>query len=131
MARKPKLHVFSNRYLLKRSIGYFKPYKGRVTLAAISMLLLSPISPALAWIGKYVMDDVLIAKDMKMLKLCIGGFLGLWLIRGQISRLHFARLDMTSRAFYRRAPAACMLRGHGSILRWRSWAVPSLLLWPM
>ncbi|OIQ51829.1 Lipid A export ATP-binding/permease protein MsbA [Pseudodesulfovibrio hydrargyri] len=82
MARKPDLHTFSNRYLLKRSIGYFGAYKGRVALAVASMLLLSPISPALAWIGKYVMDDVLIAKDMGMLKLCILAFLGLWLLRG-------------------------------------------------
>lgn len=82
MARKPNLHTFSNRYLLKRSVGYFGAYKGRVALAVISMLLLSPISPALAWIGKYLMDDVLIAKDMGMLKLCIFAFLGLWLLRG-------------------------------------------------
>ncbi|MGE4421214.1 MAG: ABC transporter ATP-binding protein [Pseudodesulfovibrio sp.] len=82
MARNPSLHTFSNRYLLKRSISYFGAYKGRVTLAVISMLLLSPISPALAWIGKYVIDDVLIARDMNMLKLCIFAFLGLWLLRG-------------------------------------------------
>ncbi|AMK11522.1 ABC transporter ATP-binding protein [Pseudodesulfovibrio indicus] len=82
MARQPRLHQFSNRYLLKRSIGYFKPYKMRVALAALSMLLLSPIGPALAWIGKYVTDDVLIAKDMDMLKLCIWGFMALWLLRG-------------------------------------------------
>jgi subfamily B ATP-binding cassette protein MsbA len=82
LARQPRLHQFSNRYLLKRSIGYFKPYKMRVALAALSMLLLSPIGPALAWIGKYVTDDVLIAKDMDMLKLCIWGFMALWLLRG-------------------------------------------------
>jgi subfamily B ATP-binding cassette protein MsbA len=82
LARQPRLHTFSNRYLLKRSIGYFGAYKGRVALAVVSMLLLSPISPALAWIGKYVMDDVLIARDMGMLKLCIFAFLGLWLLRG-------------------------------------------------
>jgi subfamily B ATP-binding cassette protein MsbA len=82
LARKPSLHSFSNRYLLKRSISYFGAYKGRVALAVVSMVLLSPISPALAWIGKYVMDDVLIAKDMNMLKLCILLFIGLWLLRG-------------------------------------------------
>jgi subfamily B ATP-binding cassette protein MsbA len=82
LARKTSLHSFSNRYLLKRSISYFGAYKGRVALAVVSMLLLSPISPALAWIGKYVMDDVLIAKDMDMLKLCILVFIGLWLFRG-------------------------------------------------
>jgi len=81
LARKTNLHTFSNRYLIKRSISYFGAYKGRVALAVVSMLLLSPISPALAWIGKYVMDDVLIAKDMNMLKLCIISFLGLWVFR--------------------------------------------------
>ncbi|EGB13979.1 ABC transporter related protein [Pseudodesulfovibrio mercurii] len=82
MAQKPTLHHFTNRYLLKRSIGYFGAYKGRVALAVVSMVLLSPISPALAWIGKYVMDDVLIARNLNMLKLCIIAFLGLWLLRG-------------------------------------------------
>ncbi|WP_319544198.1 ABC transporter transmembrane domain-containing protein [uncultured Pseudodesulfovibrio sp.] len=72
----------SNRYLLKRSISYFAPYKGRVTLAIIAMLLYAPIAPALAWLTKFITDEVLIAKDIKTLELCIYGFAGLIILKG-------------------------------------------------
>jgi len=72
----------SNRYLLKRSIGYFGPYKGRVTLAILAMLLYAPIAPALAWLTKFITDEVLIAKDINTLELCIYGFAGLIILKG-------------------------------------------------
>lgn len=81
MPRKAKLHKFKNRYLLKRSIGYFSPYKGRVILAILAMLAYAPIAPALAWLTKYITDEVLIAKDITMLKLCIAGFITLILLK--------------------------------------------------
>ncbi len=82
LAREVKLHKMSNRYLLKRSISYFAPYKGRVTLAIIAMLLYAPIAPALAWLTKFITDEVLIAKDIKTLELCIYGFAGLIILKG-------------------------------------------------
>ncbi|WP_422393762.1 ABC transporter ATP-binding protein [Pseudodesulfovibrio cashew] len=82
MARQRDLHYMGNRYMLKRSIGYFGPYKLRVTFAVIAMLLYAPIAPALAWLTKYVTDKVLIAKDMDMLKLCIAGLVTLIVLKG-------------------------------------------------
>ena len=81
MPSSAKLHKFKNRYLLKRSISYFKPYKFRVVVAIIAMLCYAPIPPALAWLGKFITDDVLIAKDISMLKLCIIGFAGLYVLK--------------------------------------------------
>ncbi|BCS87515.1 ABC transporter ATP-binding protein [Pseudodesulfovibrio sediminis] len=81
MARQVTLHKFSNWYLLKRSIGYFSNYKTRVVLAILAMLSYAPIPPALAWLSKYIMDDVLIAKDTWMLKLCIAGFATLIMLK--------------------------------------------------
>lgn len=71
-----------NRYMLKRSIGYFSPYKLRVTIAVIAMLLYAPIAPALGWLTKYVTDEVLIAKDMNTLKLSILGLVILIILKG-------------------------------------------------
>jgi subfamily B ATP-binding cassette protein MsbA len=62
-------------------MGYFKPYKFRVVVAIIAMLCYAPIPPALAWLGKFITDDVLIAKDITMLKLCIIGFAGLYVLK--------------------------------------------------
>ncbi len=68
--------------MLKRSVGYFSPYKLRVAFATIAMLLYAPIAPALAWLTKYITDDVLIAKDMPTLKLCIVGLVVLIVFKG-------------------------------------------------
>ncbi|MCG2733581.1 ABC transporter ATP-binding protein [Pseudodesulfovibrio aespoeensis] len=82
MARSTNLHYLGNAHLLKRSIGYFAPYKGRVVFAVIAMLLYAPIAPALAWLTKYVTDDVLVAKDLSVLKMCIFGFVILIVLKG-------------------------------------------------
>ncbi|WP_239057767.1 ABC transporter ATP-binding protein [Pseudodesulfovibrio sp. JC047] len=84
MARNVELHSMTNRYLLKRSVGYFAPYKGRVIIAVLAMLLYAPIAPALAWLTKFVTDEVLIAKDIHMLKLCIFGFATLIILKGTL-----------------------------------------------
>lgn len=71
-----------NRYMLKRSIGYFSPYKLRVTIAVIAMLLYAPLAPALAWLTKYITDEVLVAKDLPALKLSIAGLVVLVVLKG-------------------------------------------------
>ncbi len=68
--------------MLKRSISYFSPYKGRVAFAVLAMLLYVPIAPGLGWLTKYVTDEVLIQKDMGMLKLSIAGLVILIVLKG-------------------------------------------------
>ncbi|CCH49395.1 ABC transporter ATP-binding protein [Pseudodesulfovibrio piezophilus] len=82
LARNQKLHYMGNRYLLKRSISYFSSYKLRVVIATVAMLLYAPIAPALGWLTKYVTDEVLIARDIETLKLCIFGLLFLIITKG-------------------------------------------------
>lgn len=81
MPRPAKLHKFSNIHLFKRSISYFSAYKGRVVLAITAMLIYAPVPPALAWLLKYFTDDVLINRDVPMLRLCIAAFTGLILLK--------------------------------------------------
>ncbi|MBG0791807.1 MAG: ABC transporter ATP-binding protein [Desulfovibrionaceae bacterium] len=45
------------------------------------MLIYAPLPPALAWLGKYFTDEVLIAKDVFMLKVCIAAFVGLYILK--------------------------------------------------
>ncbi len=82
MARETKLHYMGNRHMLKRSIGYFAPYKLRVAVAVLAMLLYAPIAPGLGWLTKYVTDEVLINKDQEMLKLSIIGLVVLIVLKG-------------------------------------------------
>ena len=71
-----------NRHLLRRSVGFFAPYKLRVVIAIIAMLLYAPIAPALGWLTKFITDDVLIAKDIETLKLCIYALVILIVFKG-------------------------------------------------
>jgi subfamily B ATP-binding cassette protein MsbA len=82
VARSNNLHYLGNRHLLTRSIRYFSPYKLRVAIAVAAMLLYSPIAPALGWLTKYITDEVLVAKDMDTLKLCIAGLIVLIIFKG-------------------------------------------------
>ena len=82
MAKNTDLHYLGNRHLLKRSIAYFSPYKLRVVIAIIAMLFYAPIPPGLAWLTKFIMDDVLIGKNIETLKICIAGFVALILVKG-------------------------------------------------
>jgi ABC-type multidrug transport system, ATPase and permease components len=82
VARSNNLHYLGNRHLLTRSIRYFSPYKMRVIIAVVAMLLYSPIAPALGWLTKYITDEVLVAKDMDTLKMCIVGLIVLIIFKG-------------------------------------------------
>lgn len=46
------------------------------------MLFYAPIAPALGWLTKFVTDDVLMNKNMEMLKLCIAGLVVLIVLKG-------------------------------------------------
>jgi len=95
LADKTKLHYLGNRHLLKRSVSYFSPYKLRVTISVIAMLLYTPIPPALGWLTKYLTDEVLIARDINMLKLCIAGLVGLILFKGVFQFLQVYVMNST------------------------------------
>ena len=82
MARNTNLHYMGNGYMLKRSVSYFSPYKLRVVFAVLAMLFYTPIAPALAWLTKYITDDVLVSKDLSSLKIGMFGLAGLIVLKG-------------------------------------------------
>lgn len=95
MADKTRLHYLGNRHLLRRSIGYFAPYKLRVAFSVIAMLLYAPIPPALGWLTKYLTDEVLVARDVNMLQMCITGFVGLIIFKGVFQFLQVYVMNST------------------------------------
>lgn len=77
-----KLHKLSNTHLIKRCFSFFIPYKWRVLGALVAGLIVAPTTALTLWLTKYVMDEVLIAKDMDTLKLCVFGIIALYTVEG-------------------------------------------------
>ncbi len=71
-----------SRALLKRSLGYFLPFKKRFALAIVGMLVVAPCGAATAWLVKLAVDDVLIRKDVTALQLVTVGIFALMSLKG-------------------------------------------------
>ena len=74
------MSVLSNMELLKRSVGYFRPYTGMIVLATIIMISAGLTDAATAWLVKPAMDDIFMNKDREMLMLIPLAFVGLTLV---------------------------------------------------
>jgi subfamily B ATP-binding cassette protein MsbA len=68
--------------LLKRSLGYFLPFKGRLALGILGMAVVAPCAAASAWLVQHAVDDVLIRKDVLALKLITVGVFVLMSLKG-------------------------------------------------
>lgn len=68
--------------LLKRSLGYFLPYKKNIILGLAGMLVVAPTSAATAWLVKHIVDEVLINKDSTALKVATIGIIVLMCLKG-------------------------------------------------
>ena len=58
-----------NRYLLKRSLIYFWPYKGRVIIATIAVLMTALCDAGTAYLVKPAMDEIFLNKNATFLML--------------------------------------------------------------
>jgi len=67
---------------LKKMFDYGMHYKYRFILIVILSLIVSITKALPAWLSKSLMDDVLIAKDMKMLLLVSGGLVIATVVKG-------------------------------------------------
>ncbi len=68
--------------LMKRSLGYFLPYKKRIMMGVMGMIVVAPCAAATAWLVKLAVDDVLIKKDMLALQLVTLGVIALMTLKG-------------------------------------------------
>ena len=68
--------------LMKRSLGYFMPYKKRIFWGVVGMLIVAPCAAATAWLVKLAVDDVLIKKDMLALEMVTLGVISLMTLKG-------------------------------------------------
>lgn len=56
-----------NIYLLKRCLAYFWPYKGRIVIATLAMLLAGLCDAGIAYLVKPAMDEIFLNKDKTFL----------------------------------------------------------------
>lgn len=68
--------------LYRRLLAFLKPYWTKLAIAMICMSIVSTQSPILASIVKYIVDDVFVNKDVKMLYLIPPGIFLLFLVSG-------------------------------------------------
>jgi len=77
-----KLHHFSNRHLIWRSFGYFKPHLWKVIVASLSAAVVSATNGGVAYLVKPAIDEIFVNKDVDALKLIPVLFIGVMLLKG-------------------------------------------------
>lgn len=68
--------------LAKRTFSYFAPYKIRIALALLGMVVVALCSGATAFLVKPALDDIFIAKDTTALAIIPGVIVGVFLLKG-------------------------------------------------
>lgn len=72
----------SSRYLIKRVLTYFKPYKMRIGIAILAMIVVALGEGATAYLVKPAMDDIFINKDRTALTFIPLLFIAVYLLKG-------------------------------------------------
>ncbi len=113
---------------MRRLLGWFRPYRGRIALAVVLMALHSAVPGLLVLLVEKVLDDVLIARDASMLALvpaalvglyAANGFLGFargmitqgisWGVVARMRQALFAALLRQDAAWHQKAPTGTLL----------------------
>lgn len=68
--------------LFKRIFVYFKPYKVRISISIVGMIIVALSDAGLAYLVKPVLNDVFIKTNMKMLVMVPIAIVGLYLFKG-------------------------------------------------
>jgi subfamily B ATP-binding cassette protein MsbA len=73
----------SSSYLIKRLLGtYIGPYKNRLLMAILCMMLVAATTGAVAWILQPVIDDIFVNKDRSKLIIIAVGVFAIFVVRG-------------------------------------------------
>ena len=72
----------TNKEIISRIVPVIKPYRGKLILAVIGMIIVGGFNAAQAWIVKYVVDDIFVNKDESMLTIIPIGLIVLFVVKG-------------------------------------------------
>lgn len=85
----------SNKELIKRILVLVKPYRKTLMIAMISMVIVSAMGSAQAYIIKPLIDKIFITKDEAMLNLLPFALIGVFLIKGVFYYTYTSLMDTT------------------------------------
>jgi subfamily B ATP-binding cassette protein MsbA len=85
----------SNKELLKRIFTLVKPYRKTLMIAMISMVIVSAMGSAQAYIIKPLIDKIFITKDKSMLNILPFALIGVFLIKGIFYYTYTSLMDTT------------------------------------
>lgn len=89
MDHNPRLVSASDLGTYRRLLRYLRPYLARLCLSLLFSLFIAATSGAVAFLFKYVVNDILIAKDMTMLRLITLGIVAVYLIKAVCDYLSY------------------------------------------
>ena len=89
MDHNPRLVSASDLGTYRRLLRYLRPYLARLCLSLLFSLFIAATSGAVAFLFKYVVNDILIAKDMTMLRLITLGIVVVYLIKAVCDYLSY------------------------------------------
>ncbi len=75
-------HAASSLHLLRRTLGYFAPYRWRIVLSIISMGIVAACSAAAAFLVKPALDDIFIRKDEQALVFIPIAMITVFIVKG-------------------------------------------------
>ncbi len=82
MGSDDKKNALKSLPLLRRCLGYFTPYKGRIALAVVSMALVALATSGSAYLFQPAWDDIFAAQDKTKLLLYPLLFVGVFAVKG-------------------------------------------------
>ena len=89
MDHNPRLVIASDLGTYRRLLRYLRPYLARLCLSLLFSLFIAATSGAVAFLFKYVVNDILIARDMTMLRLITLGIVAIYLIKAVCDYLSY------------------------------------------
>jgi len=72
----------SSSYLYKRLLGFLTPYKGRLSIAIVCMVILAACTAAMAYMLKPVLDEALTGASKDLIYIIPALIIGLYVIKG-------------------------------------------------
>ena len=97
----PSLVPIRDRDLIGRLLALVRPYRRRLVIAMVSMVMVSAMGSAQAYIIKPLIDKIFINKDAVMLNLLPALLITVFLVKGVFYYLYTFLLDATGQAIVR------------------------------
>ncbi|TIH19802.1 ATP-binding cassette domain-containing protein [Marinifilum sp. JC120] len=82
MPKGGKYSYLKNKHLIRRCLSYFGPYKFKIFISFVSMIIVAAATGATAYLIQPAMDDIFINKDREALMMVPIAFVAVMLIKG-------------------------------------------------